>query len=321
MLIQISIPRPVLTIVGILAVGAAITTTLPQPPAQADVVEARETQDAVGGTNAAADIINARDVVERQRAQHEVLTHEEDIWRYQVEALSTQVEAGALPQTADDLKQSRAILLSILKQKQQAETLLTQSLNALLDVEGTTVADSADGPASPFAFSVWPVRPAYGISAYFEDPTYRDRFHVDHHAVDIPVEQGTRIVAPADGVVQRYADNGLGYSFLVLDHGDGIQTIYGHISAALVQEGQHVTAGQAIATSGGRIGSKGAGALTTGPHLHFAMKVNGKLTDPLPYLASAANGRILQQQAGNAQGGQFANTTKKGDASWTYAWR
>ena len=84
-------------------------------------------------------------------------------------------------------------------------------------------------------------------------------------------------------MVQTVADNGFGYSYLIIKH-EGGATVYGHVSEFLVQEGDIVTDGQPIAKSGGRPGSKGAGGMTTGPHLHFELYVNGAATDPLAYL-------------------------------------
>ena len=107
---------------------------------------------------------------------------------------------------------------------------------------------------------------------------------MQHHAIDIPTEQETDIRAPRNGTVLKVVDNGLGYSYIVLEHPDGMQTIFGHISKSLVQEGDAVHIGQIIAKSGGTPGTQGAGLLTTGPHLHFAVKVNGVLVDPLKYM-------------------------------------
>ncbi len=316
--IQISIQRPVLTLLSVLVVGGLISTHL--PTMNANQISAEGTVTAAGGTTNAADIIDARSNVQSDRIKQQVLANEESIWRYQVEQLSATVEAGANPETADQLKQSRAVLLSIIRQKQQAEEMLKQSIDQLLQVEGTAVAPDSVTP-NAFTFDVWPVQPKYGISAYFQDPDYKSHFHLDHHAIDIPTEQGTEVVAPADGTVEKYADNGLGYSYLVLRHNDHIETIYGHITAALVKEGDTVKAGQAIALSGGRIGSKGAGSLTTGPHLHFGMKIDGQLSDPLPHLSQRGIGQpTLSRSSGSAEP---VNVPSNGSAQedWPYQWK
>ena len=85
-------------------------------------------------------------------------------------------------------------------------------------------------------------------------------------------------------MVLKVALNGLGYSYIVLQHEAGLQTIYGHVSDASVQEGTRVTTGEIIGHSGGEPGTLGAGLTTTGPHLHFAVRKDNVLVDPLQYL-------------------------------------
>jgi len=131
----------------------------------------------------------------------------------------------------------------------------------------------------------WPVNPSRGISAYFRDTGYRGRFGVDHQAIDIPTMQGTTIHAPKDGIVYKVKDNGMGYSYIILSHKGQIMTVYGHVSSILVKEGQAVTAGTVIGLSGGMLGTKGAGYMTTGAHLHFEVLYKGSHVDPLDYLS------------------------------------
>jgi murein DD-endopeptidase MepM/ murein hydrolase activator NlpD len=101
-----------------------------------------------------------------------------------------------------------------------------------------------------------------------------------HHGIDISRGDGT-IVAAGDGTVIRasYGWNGGYGNIIVVDHGDGLTTLYAHIldGGLKVSSGQGVTKGQAIAL----VGSTG---YSTGPHLHFEVRVNGESTDPVAYL-------------------------------------
>ncbi len=130
----------------------------------------------------------------------------------------------------------------------------------------------------------WPVDPERGISAFFRDQGYRAVFGFEHNAVDIPIAQGSPIHAPANGVVYKTRDNGYGYSYIIVAHAKGYQTTYGHVSKILVEEGQTVKEGEIIGLTGGMPGTKGAGYMTTGPHLHFEVMINGKYVDPLEHL-------------------------------------
>ncbi len=112
-----------------------------------------------------------------------------------------------------------------------------------------------------------------------------------HAGVDIPGPLGTPIYATADGVVSR-GEWANGYGNLVeLDHGKGIQTRYGHLSAILVQPGMRVTRGQLIA----RMGSTGR---STGSHLHYEVRLDGHAVNPMPFLQSA-NYLVAMQTRGN----------------------
>lgn len=94
-----------------------------------------------------------------------------------------------------------------------------------------------------------------------------------HAGIDYALGVGTPIVAAASGRVTfagALGDNG---NLIRLDHGDGIETAYAHLSKLLVSSGAQVEKGQQIALSG-------ATGRVTGPHLHFAVKVAGAFTDP-----------------------------------------
>ena len=98
-----------------------------------------------------------------------------------------------------------------------------------------------------------------------------------HPGIDIPAPTGTPVLASADGkVILARAYGGYG-SCVILQHADGIQTLYGHNSALLVKKGDTVKQGQAIA----KVGQTGR---ATGPHCHFEFRINGTHVNPAPYL-------------------------------------
>ena len=101
-----------------------------------------------------------------------------------------------------------------------------------------------------------------------------------HMGIDLAGPMGTPIYATADGVVSAAGWNNGGYGNLIkLDHGRGIETRYGHLSAILVSAGQRIVRGQLIA----RMGSTGR---STGSHLHYEVRIEGKAVNPIPFMKS-----------------------------------
>ncbi len=247
-------------------------------------------------------------VLENSRNKLEMLYRQLD---EQKSTLETQQQAKA--QLLEETKGQETIYQQLLDESQQEQAQALQDINSLRDNlkfiqdkiaelgdkfnpddyksvldQNTTnvwqyIKDNPDGAFQPR----WPVSPSRGISAYFHDPSYLQAMGIPHEAIDIRVPQSTPIHAPADGVVYKTRDNGYGYSYIILAHAGGFMTLYGHVSEIRVKEGQKIKQGQVIGLSGATPGTKGAGLLTTGPHLHFEVMKGGKHVDPLDYLPLA----------------------------------
>jgi murein DD-endopeptidase MepM/ murein hydrolase activator NlpD len=153
----------------------------------------------------------------------------------------------------------------------------------LIDKKFMTLYEFQAMPASGDGM-IWPVLPERGISAYFHDPSYKGYFGMQHNAIDIRAGQGTPILAAADGVVYKAKDNDYGYSYIIVAHHNEVMTTYGHVSNIMVEEGQVIAAGDIVGLSGGMPGTRGAGYMTTGPHLHFEVMQNGAYVDALRFL-------------------------------------
>ena len=126
--------------------------------------------------------------------------------------------------------------------------------------------------------SIWPLRGNTGkITSRFgyrRHPVYRRVRH--HDGTDIAAKSGSPILATAKGVVKEAAyDRYLGH-FVKLDHGNGLQTVYAHMSKRLVSKGAVVQRNDEI----GKVGSTG---MSTGPHLHYEVHKRGKAVDSAEY--------------------------------------
>jgi murein DD-endopeptidase MepM/ murein hydrolase activator NlpD len=273
--LDIHIPRPWLTL-GLVAAAVMFFTQ------NADVVPA----DALGGSGETDAMIvhEAEEDVRRLREKQDVMDRREQILRAELAALEEELTQTQDQSTAAALVAARDELLELLDDRRAAESQILLSLQQIWEAQGVAVTASTLMDGTEMPVFEWPVDPTLGISAHFHDAGYKQRFGMEHQAIDIPVLQGSTVYAAAAGAVVKVSDNGKGYSSLVISHDGGFSTLYGHISGFLVKEGDHVRAGQAVALSGGTPGTNGAGRMTTGAHLHFELIQQGEHVDPLPYL-------------------------------------
>jgi murein DD-endopeptidase MepM/ murein hydrolase activator NlpD len=125
--------------------------------------------------------------------------------------------------------------------------------------------------------SLWPVTGVLRSSFGSRTDPFSGEAGAFHSGIDLSASIGTAVHATADGVVQFVGPNGRYGRLVVVDHGGGLQTYYGHLSQYMVVVGQEVRRSEVIALSGssGRV---------TGPHLHYEVRVHGTPVNPYKYL-------------------------------------
>ncbi len=184
----------------------------------------------------------------------------------------------------DQVRNSEAMYQSLLSRIKSEQS---QAASDIASLEKSVRTKIANMQGERLEFNdgglVWPV-PKNVITSYFHDPEYPFRYIFEHPAIDIRAGQGTILKASASGYVARAKNAGKGYSYIMIIHGDGISTVYGHVSKIYVKEDEYVVQGQTIGLSGGMPGTPGAGRFTTGPHLHFEVRKEGIPVNPLEYL-------------------------------------
>ncbi len=150
-----------------------------------------------------------------------------------------------------------------------------------------------------------PVRTAQFMSAYGNrrDP-FEGRTKM-HQGIDLAAPIGTPIYATADGLITEAGWNSGGYGNLIkVEHGKGIETRYAHLSSIAVRAGQRIRRGDVI----GRMGSTGR---STGSHLHYEVRIDGRAVNPIPFMKStdylvAMRARANSGSMDTAMGGAYS---------------
>jgi murein DD-endopeptidase MepM/ murein hydrolase activator NlpD len=137
------------------------------------------------------------------------------------------------------------------------------------------------GHSTKYRF-IWPepqatISQPFGPSTYWFEPPY-GRYPHFHTGIDMVEPFGSPVFAADDGVVALVGSSSSGYgNYVVIAHAGGFDTLYGHLSSILVKAGQRVTQGTPV-------GLEGSTGNSTGPHLHFELRIAQKPIDPTPYL-------------------------------------
>lgn len=179
----------------------------------------------------------------------------------------TQDEQTVLQQVADLEKSSKEVE-EIIKQAEAKAAAARKAAER-------AAANKATNTASYNGKLGWPVPGRSNVSSGYG---YRTKPRKEFHTgIDIPTPTGSNIVSAESGtVISAKYMNGYGYTVMV-DHGGGVTTLYGHNSKLVVSAGERIERGQTIA----KAGSTG---YSTGPHCHFEVRVNGSHIDPWKYL-------------------------------------
>ena len=173
-------------------------------------------------------------------------------------------------------RDKRATLATVQENKQQAldhmRSLQAQSAELgarIRSAQSSAIVPGPTGQASAAGF-VWPV---HGVLT----SSFGWRWGRMHEGIDLAVPTGTPVVAAAAGTVIVAGWLGGYGNLVVVDHGNGFSTAYGHNTSVAVGFGQSVAQGQLVAYSGNT-------GHSTGPHVHFEVRINGSPVDPLGYL-------------------------------------
>ncbi|MEK6758382.1 MAG: M23 family metallopeptidase [Deltaproteobacteria bacterium] len=155
----------------------------------------------------------------------------------------------------------------------ELETRAKTQENSFTELQEELMRQSTMLAATP---SIWPSK-GWVTSGYGERTSPFTGFQGLHKGMDIANRVGTPVVSSAEGIVVRAGDDpGLG-KVVIISHGMGLKTTYGHLSELMVRQGQKVTRGQ-------RIASMGNTGRSTGPHLHYEVTQNGVSVNPSKYI-------------------------------------
>lgn len=203
--------------------------------------------------------------------------------KLQVKIDQTKTELTALSgQSAELAKQITDLL-----QKQQDEIIAAAMQQVWDQVKlatqngGPTNIVTSSNHSKTYRF-IWPepgsqVVQGFGPTTLWFEPAF-DGYPHFHTGIDTVLPEGSPVLAADDGVVVLVGSGTTGYgNYVVLAHAGGLDTLYGHLNKALVKVGDQVTQGQPI-------GLEGSTGNSTGPHLHFELRISSKPVDPAPYL-------------------------------------
>ena len=229
--------------------------------------------------------ITQRDQLDTQLAQLRALEaqQEKSMAQLELKIAQTRYELARLKMQSTQLAQAVTDML-----QQQQDAIIAAAMQAVwaqlqLWLQSNNVGQipPSAGHSTKYRF-IWPepsaqISQSFGPSTYWFEPPYGSYPHF-HTGIDMVEPFGSPVFAADDGVVALVGSSSSGYgNYVVVAHAGGFDTLYGHLSTALVKVGQSITQGTAV-------GLEGSTGNSTGPHLHFELRIGQKPVDPTPYL-------------------------------------
>jgi murein DD-endopeptidase MepM/ murein hydrolase activator NlpD len=216
-----------------------------------------------------------------QSAKNDDLRKQKD--QLQVDQIHLNDTLASKQELMDETRNSENKYQGLISSLRDEANSVTSDITSLEDQVRQRIAADDRFPTGEVILS-WPVDSRI-ITTTFHDPNYPFRRIMEHPGIDIgSTPQGTAVHAAAPGYVLKVHDGGYGYSYIIILHANGISTVYGHLSRLAATADTYVDRDDIIGYSGGMPGTHGAGPMTTGPHLHFEVRVSGIPTDPMDYL-------------------------------------
>ena len=189
--------------------------------------------------------------------------------------LLSRQSAQLAQQVTDMLQQQQDVIIAAAMQAVWTQVQLWSQSNNVGQIP------TSAGHSTRYRF-IWPepqahISQPFGPSSFWFEPPYGGYPHF-HTGIDLVEPFGSPVYAADDGVVALVGSSSSGYgNFVVIAHAGGLDTLYGHLSTALVKLGDRVTQGQPV-------GLEGSSGNSTGAHLHFELRINQRPVDPTPYL-------------------------------------
>jgi murein DD-endopeptidase MepM/ murein hydrolase activator NlpD len=234
---------------------------------------------------ARAEQVKLRDQLNTQLAELKALQAQEEqsVAELQTKIQQTRWELSQLNAQSTQLAQQITDML-----QQQQDAIIAAAMQSVwtqmqLWSQSNNVGQipTSSGHSTQYRF-IWPepqaqISQPFGPSSFWFEPAYGAYPHF-HTGIDLVEPFGSPVFAADDGIVALVGSSSSGYgTYVVIAHAGGLDTLYGHLSTALVKAGQTVTQGTPV-------GLEGSSGNSTGPHLHFELRINQKPVNPAPYL-------------------------------------